>query len=202
MGLNGTGSNSSSGQSTATTLGTKIVQYAQSQLGQTVGDGSSKALADAALSAAGAKPATQNVFGDVVALSSVQPGDILEFQNAIFVGMNYWLILGTPDHTAIVFMIQGGDVTLLHQDVNGIRLVQYTTINLNDLHSGTITAYRAVASDTSSSDSQTGGTTSSSTSGGQSTGNPNCLKGSNSGTQTGTTTPPPTTGQQTGTSSQ
>ena len=71
-----------------------------------------------------------------------KPGDILQFQNAIFLGMNYWMILGTPDHTAIVFMVQGSDVMLLHQDVNGIRLVQSSTINLADLHSGTITRTR------------------------------------------------------------
>jgi|SRR5579863_2812402 len=208
-GSSGTASTGSSGQSTATTLGLKIVQYAQSQLGQTVGDGSSKALVDAALSNAGAKPASQNAFGDVVALNTVQPGDILQFQSAIFLGMNYWMILGTPDHTAIVFMVQGSDVILLHQDVNGIRLVQYSTVNLNDLHSGTITAYRAVASDTSSTDaqsttaqtsgSQTSGTPTSTTTGGQSSGNPNCSKVPTSGSQPVTTTTSATAAQQSGT---
>ena len=66
-GSTGSGTNGSSGQSPTSSLGSQIVAYAQNNLGQMVGDGSSKALVDAALSNAGAKPASQNVFGDVVA---------------------------------------------------------------------------------------------------------------------------------------
>lgn len=195
-GTTGTGTGTSTSLTTSSTVGSKIVEFAMSQLGQKVGNGSSRALIDAALSYAGAKSAsqlqtqtqsqTQNqtpsqtqsqsqnqsqglgrghcrgagqmTYGDVIDLSSAQPGDVVQFEDAVFLGMNYWMIMGTPEQLAIVYMIKGNEVILLDQDVNGVKLVQFTTINLADLYSGTITAYHPVANETSSDSSQTDGT--------------------------------------------
>ncbi|MBS0263010.1 MAG: hypothetical protein JSS02_13780 [Planctomycetes bacterium] len=177
------------GSSTATTdstsadsnIGRRIVKFAVSQLGNQVGDGSSRALIDAVLSSANAKTAEQNLttslnsttsdssssntgrksknghcsgsaanqVGQSITLEQAKPGDIVHFENAIFVGLNYWMIMGTPDQWAIVYLVRGNEVILLDQDVNGVKQVQYTTINLADLHSGTVNAYRPVAKETS-----------------------------------------------------
>ena len=73
------------------------------------------------------------------------PGDILEFKSARFVGANYWMNLGTPYHTAIVSSVQGTSVSMLNQNINGVKRVQTTVIQLTDLQSGTITVYRPAA---------------------------------------------------------
>jgi len=141
------GSGNTSGQTPSTTFNAKILQFARDHLGQQVGNGECWTLAEDALIYAGAKPANQYVFGDAIPLSSAQPGDILQFESVILIGANYWMILGTPHHTAIVDQIQGGQIQMLNQNVNGVLRVQYSTINLADLHSGTITAYRAISKD-------------------------------------------------------
>ena len=52
--------------------------------------------------------------------------------------------LGFPHHTAIDDTVQGTLVTLLHQHINNVRRVQMSQINMADLVSGSMTAYRAV----------------------------------------------------------
>jgi hypothetical protein len=144
----GTGSNSSD-PTPPTTYNAKILQFARDHLGQQVGNGECWTLAEDALIYAGAKPADGYVFGTAIPLSSVQPGDILQFEAAIFIGANYWMVVGMPHHTAIVSQIQGNQIQMLNQNVNDVRRVQYSTINLADLRSGKITAYRAIANDSS-----------------------------------------------------
>jgi hypothetical protein len=173
-------SNSSSTNTSAdASVGSKIVQFAMGLLGKKVGDGSSRALIDAALSAANARTAGQNLtatqnpsgqsnqnansahcqsssnnnVGDVVSLDQAQPGDIVLFENAVFLGMNYWMVMGTPDQWAIVYMVRGNEVILLDQDVGGVKQVQFTTISLADLYDGTINVYHPVANDTSAENS-------------------------------------------------
>src|SRR6266480_28368 len=66
----------------------KVVQYAHSKLGQRVGNGECTSLAVEALRQSEARrpDAVQGIWGEEVkSLRDVQPGDILQFENAVFV---------------------------------------------------------------------------------------------------------------------
>jgi hypothetical protein len=150
------GITASGGQSTATSstsgngqdslvFNAKILEFAVNHLGMQVGNGECWTLAEDALIYAGAKPAGGYVFGDKIPLSSAQPGDILQFESAIFMGPTYWIQMGFPHHTAIVDAVQGSQFVILQQNFNGILKVQMTAIDMANLRSGTVTAYRAVA---------------------------------------------------------
>jgi hypothetical protein len=136
---------SGTGTSTIPVLNQKVLDFAVSNLGKQVGSGECWELGAEALAYANAEPPKGQVFGDVVPLASMLPGDILEFDKAYFVGANYWLSLGAPYHTAIVSAAQGTSIAMLNQNVNGVKLVQITIIHLADMRSGTITVYRPAA---------------------------------------------------------
>jgi hypothetical protein len=129
-------------------LNDAVLAYAVAALGTQVGDGGCWALADEALKAAGADTSGDfaYVFGSAVDLYAVIPGDVLQFEGVHFEGPDpatggtYWQDF--PHHTAIVYSVNGSQITLLNQNVNGDTTVQFTTINLNDLQYGTISAYR------------------------------------------------------------
>jgi hypothetical protein len=129
-------------------LNDAVLAYAVAALGTQVGDGGCWALADEALKAAGADTSGDFgcVFGSAVDLYAVIPGDVLQFEGVHFEGPDpatggtYWQDF--PHHTAIVYSVSGSQITLLNQNVNGDTTVQFTTINLNDLQYGTISAYR------------------------------------------------------------
>jgi hypothetical protein len=137
-------------QNTATaSLNQKVLAYAQGMVGKPDGNGECWTLVDDALRSAGANTSgdVNFVFGQPIATSSVIPGDVIQFTSAKFVhtnpgGGSSWFTLGYPNHTAIVSSVQGGQITLLNQNINGNRTVQYTTINLGGLQSGSMQAYR------------------------------------------------------------
>lgn len=150
----GTGANGGSGptgdgSTVSPTYNAKIHEFAVDHLGMQVGNGECWTLAADALIYAGAKPAEGYVFGDKIPMSGIQAGDILQFENALFVGTTYWLRLGFPHHTAIVDTVQGTTVVILHQNYNNSRVVRMTTLDFADFKGGTVTAYRAVAPDLS-----------------------------------------------------
>jgi hypothetical protein len=122
--------------------------------GMQVGNGECWTLAFEALNYAHAKRPGQdglstNQFGKKVALSSIKPGDILQFENVNFKHTSpngSWSTSSFPHHTAIVLSVNGKQITVLHQNVGGNRTVQQTIINLNDRQpGGTITAYEPVS---------------------------------------------------------
>jgi hypothetical protein len=133
------------GSTAIPTLNQRVLDFAIANLGKQVGNGECWELGAEALAAAGAEPPQGQVFGSAVPLTSMLPGDILEFYQARFVGANYWLALGGPYHTAIVSDVQGTSVAMLNQNINNVKLVQVTIIHLTDLRSGTITVYRPMA---------------------------------------------------------
>jgi hypothetical protein len=132
------------------TLGGKVLQFAQSRMGQQVGRGECWDLANEALRAAGAHQPGQGgygtyVYGSAVSLSSLRPGDILQFEGVNFKHVNpngSWYTSNFAHHTAIVQGVRGTQIDVLHQNVNGDRRVQAGTIDLKDKQSGTILAYR------------------------------------------------------------
>lgn len=146
--------NSSNGQASSATAAAvsptynpKILQFAVQNLGKQVGNGQCWTLAADALEYAGAKPANEYVFGEEILARSALPGDILQFESARFVGADYWMQMGYPHHTAILYAVAGTRMIVLNQNVNGTMIVQPTVIDLADLRSGTITFYRALPPD-------------------------------------------------------
>lgn len=146
-------------------LNERVVEFARSRLGQRVGDGDCSALAREALRYAGARPTGKGrSWGEE--LSSIRDaklGDILQFENAIFVrrqvredGALLTLTFSYPHHTAIVSGVRkrGRSVVLsvLHQnagadggDEDERKVVQEWIVNMAELKSGTVKAYRPVA---------------------------------------------------------
>jgi hypothetical protein len=128
-------------------LNQKVLSYAQSMYGKQDGNGECWTLVDDALRSAGANTSgdANLVFGQSIGLGSVIPGDVLQFKNAHFEHHNpngSWYSNDFPQHTAIVSSVQGRSITMLNQNVNGNRTVQSSTINLDDLKSGSVQAYR------------------------------------------------------------
>ena len=139
---------------------TAIVNYAKSQLGKKVGDGSCFALAYNAAAAAGAKSCTtlgptganaNYVWGKLVAtltptshsLSALVPGDILQYSNVKLVYPNgAWM--EATHHTAIVESVSGNTITVLQQNVNGQEWVQQGTLDMTAFKQGTIWAYQPI----------------------------------------------------------
>ncbi|HTI37717.1 MAG TPA: hypothetical protein VL484_09175 [Vicinamibacterales bacterium] len=84
---------SGSGTHSQPAMSTRILGYARRQSGTRVGDGQCFALADRALTSAGAKTASDfgtitrdadYVWGTSVALSDLQPGDVIQFRGYVF----------------------------------------------------------------------------------------------------------------------
>jgi hypothetical protein len=150
-----------------TPLHDKVVAFARSRLGEKVGSGECTALAIEALRFAGAKlpgrgDASQEAWAwgdELKSLRDARPGDILQFENAVFVrrrlrndGAIETLTFTYPHHTAIVSGIpkRGPKPVLgiLHQNAgNGDdrKVVQEWTIDLAEKKSGTVRVYRPSA---------------------------------------------------------
>jgi hypothetical protein len=146
-------------------LNEKVVEFARSRLGQRVGDGECSALATEALRYAGATPRGHGRrWGEELpSVREARPGDILQFEDAVFVrrrlrpdGALVTLEARYPRHTAIVSGVRGRGkgviVTILHQnagiaggDDEDLKVVQRWTINLAEMKSGTLKAYRPVS---------------------------------------------------------
>jgi hypothetical protein len=134
------GLNGSSGAAPAPStqsIADRIVSFARQRLTHRVGDGQCYALADRALSGAGAKSAPDHgeitpdadyVWGRSVTLSQLQPGDVIQFRDYEFTrtvvtetssGTTTTEAAGDrPHHTAIVERVgPQGEVTVLEQNV-------------------------------------------------------------------------------------
>jgi|ERR1043165_4592632 hypothetical protein len=140
-----------SASATTLSLNAKVLQFAQSHIGQQVGKGECWDLANEALAVAGARQPGHGgystyTFGTPLALSSIRPGDILQFENVNFKHTNpngSWNSNSFPHHTAVVRSVSGGRVEILQQNVNGDRHVRMGTINLGDRQpGGSLRAYR------------------------------------------------------------
>jgi len=140
----------------AQSLGDRIVAFALSQQGQQVGDGECFALADTALSQAGAKSAaaftaidadTDYVWGTPVPLAKIRPGDILQFRNfrirrlitrtirndfgTVAASTQNEELEDRDHHTAVVERINGPTISILEQNVAPLgRVVQRRDIEL------------------------------------------------------------------------
>lgn len=121
-----------------------VVNFAADNIGEKVGRGECWDLADQALRAAGAEPPRGYTFGTPVPLTEIQPGDILQFTTARFDEPGYWTIMGMPNHTAVVHAVGDTRAFILQQNFDGKRYVTTYDLNLNNLTSGQIEAFRPV----------------------------------------------------------
>ncbi len=125
-------------------LSQKVVDFAARSIGQQVGNGECWTLANEALKAAGAQPADGYTFGTPLSLNEIRPGDILQFTNARFEEPGYYVTMGAPNHTAVVYSISGERVFILQQNFNGKRTVGTFDIRFSTMTGGDVKAYRAV----------------------------------------------------------
>jgi len=148
------------------TLGDDIVAYARSKLGQKVGNGECTSLAVDALRHCHARrpDPVLGIWGDEVkSLRDLQPGDILQFENAIFVkqhvrgdGALLTVTASYPHHTAIVARVRKRAprpvLVILHQNAGPeggedaeFKVVHEWTLELATQRGGTVKAYRPAA---------------------------------------------------------
>jgi hypothetical protein len=154
-GVIGLAGGSAGNQAAPAAVAPKVLQTAQSVLGQTVGDGQCFALADRALRNAGAKsagdfkpvvPDDDYVWGTQATPSDVKPGDVIQFRDFLF---KKTVVETAPDgskttttdpigvlrdhHTAIVESIdKNGLVTVLEQNMPPGSSVHRSKIPLAD----------------------------------------------------------------------
>ncbi len=122
----------------------EVVNFAADNIGRKIGRGECWDLADQALRAAGAEPPKGYTFGDRIPLNEIQPGDILQFTSARFDEPGYWTIMGMPNHTAVVHAVGDTRAFILQQNFDGKRHVTTYDLNLNNLTSGQLEAFRPV----------------------------------------------------------
>lgn len=128
----------------ATDIAQKIVDFAVRNIGQQVGNGECWTLANEALKASGAQPANGYTFGTPLSLNEIRPGDILQFTSARFDEPGYYVTMGTPNHTAVVYSINGDRIFILQQNFSGKRTVGTFDIRLASMTAGDAKAFRAV----------------------------------------------------------
>lgn len=140
--------------------GEHVANWCEVKLGKTVGDGECWTLARDALSrgcGGHAFVSTATVHGAEIEyrrddqiirkIENVKRGDILQFKKCLFENSNGWCTYGDPDHTAIVVSVRNDEINVLHQNVNGVKVVAKGIINLKELQKGEIWIYRPVDSD-------------------------------------------------------
>ena len=157
------------GQGSDASLGSEIVAYARSQMGQKVGNGECTSLAVEALRHCDASrpDPVAGIWGDEIKhLRDLQPGDILQFENAVFVkhqvfadGAFFTQTASFPHHTAIVGRVRKRGpkpvLIILHQNagVEGgggkeFKTVQEWRLEMATQRGGIVKAYRPTARQT------------------------------------------------------
>lgn len=138
-------------------LNNAVLTFAQSKLGQKVGDGGCTRLIEAALEAAGAKPGANfnspgfYSWGRLVgAGEAMLAGDIIQFAPGTKFQTptsSLWMdsFFG---HAAIIESISGTTITMLNQNMAGSPVIR-TTIDLATITGGSFAVYRAVPKYTS-----------------------------------------------------
>jgi hypothetical protein len=111
-------------EASSSSLASRLIGCAQSDLGQTIGGGQCTDLVAAAMSCALAcLPTKDLVWGAKKPAGAVQPGDIIQFdqlQTETHPNGGDWIVTrGAPDHTAIVETVSGTDIGLIEQNING-----------------------------------------------------------------------------------
>jgi hypothetical protein len=149
-------------------LNQKLVAYAKSKLGQTVGDGECATLVNAGYQEIGARrdppfgPGVDYIWGtEIKDPKKVLPGDVIQFRDAVFQSRkrkkNGTITISTfrlPHHTAIVSEVRtpGTVFVVLNQNAGDStmsdatdRTVKNTLIKMASLKSGKLWFFRPIA---------------------------------------------------------
>jgi hypothetical protein len=148
-------------------LNQAVLEFAEAEVGNTVGNGECIALARAALDHAGAtipeSPDSDFVWGRLVAkitagerpISRILPGDVIQFRDVKTVSRNEGLTLtrSYPHHTAVVSAVSGRSVRIIHQNVvvgkekrdERNKIVREDPLPIDDMKRGTMWVYRPMA---------------------------------------------------------
>ena len=134
-------------------LNEKVISYVNTVLGKQVGRGECWDLAQEALDTVMADWTRPYAFGVPVNpdKEEVRAGDIIQFtrvkiEEKLENGTTRFHTLGLPEHTAVIYEVTGpGRYKLAHQNVDGVRTVMISSINLADVRSGKIRIFRPVA---------------------------------------------------------
>ncbi|KAH3663600.1 hypothetical protein OGAPHI_005001 [Ogataea philodendri] len=152
----------------AAVYGEHVAGWSEAQKGKKVGDGECWTLAHEALKRGCGKHAFISsglvhgaLLGTIVVndkkpkfqkepvSSNIQRGDILQFKDCCIRYPNKALFYGSPDHTSVVTHVTGSvelpKVDVLHQNVNGEKVVILETLELDKLVEGEVKVYRPVA---------------------------------------------------------
>lgn len=146
---------------TSKQLNQKVISFARAQLGKQVGRGECSNLAIEALKAARAKTTDDfgvsglgkdYIWGKLIEkYEDGQPGDILQFRDAKLQikvgakGSQQLRIAVIPHHTALIAANLGtGKFKVLEQNVNGVKKVQETEMDLASKTEGKFWVYRPV----------------------------------------------------------
>lgn len=121
----------------------QVLDYAQSVVGQWVGNGQCTELAIEALRVAGARPNQGYVWGTPVTFEQLQPGDIVQFHSPTFVLADGYELKSPGPHTMVVESVEGTKIHVLHQNVVG-SAVQTGTYDPTQLIAGVIEYYRPI----------------------------------------------------------
>jgi hypothetical protein len=127
-------------------LNDKIIEYVSSVMGTTVGRGECWDLAQEALDRNLADWSRPTNFGRLrnPEIDEIKPGDIIQFRSLKITerlpgGVTKWLTLGAPDHTAVVYKVQGRKrYSVAHQNVGGMRRVITADVDLTKVTGGHI----------------------------------------------------------------
>lgn len=149
-------------------FGDHVANWAETKLGQKVGNGECWTLAHDALQKGcgnyayvsdafnhGAKILTLEASNGSVSkseqLDEIRRGDIIQYKTCIFKTASSIRKFGAPDHTSIVLDVKskGADssetvLEIAHQNANGVRNVTVDDLNLSELNEGTLTIFRPI----------------------------------------------------------
>ncbi|GAB4239712.1 MAG: hypothetical protein Tsb0034_15890 [Ekhidna sp.] len=140
-------------------LNAKVIEFVNKNMGKKVDRGECWDLAAGALAYANAyfdrsSIKTAMIYGKELnpAKDEILPGDMIQFKKVKMKwtegNTTYESSLGMPDHTAIVYKVNGkGDYEIAHQNTGEWgKKVGVNTLKLDRIISGKLTFYRPVAS--------------------------------------------------------
>src|SRR5262245_9789491 len=115
----------------------RVKDFALANIGRSFGRGECTDFVDAALAAAKAKPGRNYVWGaGPVDLKNAVPGQVIQFWDARFKspdGNSWW---AASKHSAIITGVKGPRLTLVEQNVNGVRSTAKKDYDLSWPHTG------------------------------------------------------------------
>ncbi|KAK9347632.1 hypothetical protein V1522DRAFT_401486 [Lipomyces starkeyi] len=147
----------------ATSFGENVAKFVEANVGRQIGDGECWTVAKESLKASGAMESCGFIHGVEIWTSNsttgvrsgdeamLRRGDILQFKSARFrsSGQSGRIVeekyIGAPDHTAVIVAVHSVTpvvVTVLEQNVGGVRSVQQGSYVFSEMMDGSVVAYR------------------------------------------------------------